>query len=102
MLRVKALVGSSALAVAWWVSAMPLSGQTVERNTTITGPGGRTVERQVEIQRKPGSVTRDIQIKHQAERMTARCKSSALPPEFRGVDPCPDPGRGRRGFHGPS
>ncbi len=63
MLRVKALVGSSALAVAWWVSAMPLSGQTIERDTTITGPGGRTVERQVEIQRKPGSVTRDIQIK---------------------------------------
>lgn len=63
MRRTKTLVGSSALAIMWWSSAMPLSGQTFERDTTITGPRGRTLERQVEIQRKPGSVERDIQIK---------------------------------------
>jgi hypothetical protein len=63
MRRTKTLVGSSALAIVCWASAMPLSGQTIERDTTITGPRGRTLERQVEIQRKPGSVERDIQIK---------------------------------------
>jgi hypothetical protein len=63
MRAVNGLIGSCALASFWLVSAMPLCGQTVERDTTITGPRGRTVERQVEIQRKPGSVERDIQIK---------------------------------------
>ncbi len=59
----KRLVGAWTLAIAFWFSALPLCGQTVERDTTVTGPRGRTVERQVEIQRKPGSVERDIQIK---------------------------------------
>ncbi len=63
MLRKKTLIGSRALAIVAWATALPLSAQTVERDTTITGPRGRTVERQVEIQRKPGSVQRDIQIK---------------------------------------
>jgi hypothetical protein len=37
--------------------------QTVERDTTITGPRGRSIERQVEIQRTPGSIDRQIQIR---------------------------------------
>ena len=41
-----------------------LHGQEVlERDTTITGPRGRTIQRQVEIQRKPGMIDRSIQIK---------------------------------------
>ncbi len=39
------------------------SGQTVERDTTITGPRGRSIERKVEVQRGPGTVDRQIQIK---------------------------------------
>ncbi len=37
-------------------------GQTIERDTTITGPRGRTINRDVEIQRRPGSIERSIQI----------------------------------------
>ena len=62
MLRKKTLVGSSALAMVWSVLAMPLSAQTIERDTTKTGPRGRSVQRQVDITRKPGSVSRDVQI----------------------------------------
>lgn len=40
-----------------------LRGQTVERDTTITGPRGRTIQRQVEVQRGPGTIDRSIQIK---------------------------------------
>ena len=47
MLMMKTLVRSSVLGIAWWVSAMPLSGQTIERDTTITGPRGQ-------IDRTPG------------------------------------------------
>ncbi len=63
MRRLKRVFGSCSLAMVWCVSAMPVSGQTVERDTTVTGPRGRTIERQVEIQRKPGSIQRDIEIK---------------------------------------
>src|SRR5271166_3919912 len=54
---------SSVVGIACGFSALPISGQTIERDTTITGPRGRTIERQVEIQRKPGSVERQVQIK---------------------------------------
>ncbi len=63
MRRQKRVVGSWSLAMVLWASGMPVSGQTVERDTTVTGPRGRTIERQVEIQRKPGSVQRDVEIK---------------------------------------
>ncbi len=39
-----------------------LQAQTIERNTTITGPRGRSVERQVEIQRTPGGIERELKI----------------------------------------
>ena len=57
------LVRSSLLGIAWWVSTMPLAGQTIERDTTITGPRGNSIERQVEIKRAPGSIERQVQIK---------------------------------------
>ncbi len=47
-----ALAGSTALAQ-----------QTIERDTTITGPKGRSIQRDVKIQRGPGYVDRDITIK---------------------------------------
>ncbi len=37
-------------------------GQTVERDTTITGPRGRSIERKVEVQRTPGGIDRSVQI----------------------------------------
>jgi hypothetical protein len=43
-------------------SFMSVQAQTVERDTTVTGPRGRSIERQVEIQRKPGSIDRQVQI----------------------------------------
>jgi hypothetical protein len=62
MLKTKTLVGSWTLAIVWWASGMPLSGQTIERETTVTGPRGRSVERQTEIQRKPGSIERETTV----------------------------------------
>jgi hypothetical protein len=50
-------------ALACWLGGQIARGQTFERDTTITGPRGRTVERQVEIQRRPGSIDRQVQIK---------------------------------------
>jgi hypothetical protein len=40
-----------------------LHGQTVERDTTITGPRGRSIQRQVEVQRSPGTIDRQVTIK---------------------------------------
>ena len=59
----KTLVRSWLMGLAWWVLAVPLTAQTIERDTTITGPRGNSIERQVEIQRKPGSIDRQVQIK---------------------------------------
>jgi hypothetical protein len=36
--------------------------QTVERDTKVTGPKGRSIERKVDITRSPGKVERDIKI----------------------------------------
>jgi hypothetical protein len=63
MIRMK-LVGSlltlGTVACTWgtWAGA-----QTVERDTTITGPRGKTIQRDVEIKRGPGSIERQVQIK---------------------------------------
>ncbi len=64
MIRMKSFFGVLALGIwLWWISGSLAIGQTVERDTTITGPRGRTIERQVEIQREPGSIDRQVQIK---------------------------------------
>jgi len=51
------------VAFAGFLSEDPASGQTVERDTTITGPRGRSIQRKVEVQRGPGTIDRQIQIK---------------------------------------
>ncbi|HEX8203388.1 MAG TPA: HEAT repeat domain-containing protein [Isosphaeraceae bacterium] len=40
--------------------------QTYERETTITGPRGRTIQRQLKAERSPGSVNREIHIQRPA------------------------------------
>jgi HEAT repeats len=45
------------------VAGASARGQTVERDTTITGPRGRSIQRQVEVQRGPGTIDRSVQIK---------------------------------------
>jgi len=49
--------------LAWWLPVVSARSQTVERDTTITGPGGRTLERKVETQRGPGTIDRQVTIK---------------------------------------
>jgi hypothetical protein len=48
--------------IAWCGWCGSLQAQTVERDTTITGPRGRSIERKTEIQRKPGSIDREVQV----------------------------------------
>ncbi len=50
------------MGVVWCGTCVSLQGQTVERDTTITGPRGRSIERKTEIQRTPGGVDRQLQI----------------------------------------
>jgi hypothetical protein len=45
------------------VAVASATGQTVERDTTITGPRGRSITRDVEVQRGPGTIDRSVQIK---------------------------------------
>jgi HEAT repeats len=52
-----------AMALGSLATAVGAVGQTVERDTTITGPRGRTIQRQVEVQRGPGTIDRQVQIK---------------------------------------
>ena len=55
-----------AIWVCGWVLSGPsgrVLGQDIERDTTITGPRGRTIQRQVDIQRGPGSIDRSVEIK---------------------------------------
>ena len=62
MVRMKKLFGLMALGLAEIVSGSMALGQTVERDTTITGPRGRTIKRQVDVQRGPGVIDRSVQI----------------------------------------
>jgi hypothetical protein len=50
------------LALGIGCAATTAGGQTVERQTSVTGPRGRTIERDVTIQRGPGFVDRNVQI----------------------------------------
>ncbi len=54
---------SSVCASCFIVQGGRVLGQDVERDTTITGPRGRTIQRQVDIQRGPGSIDRSVTIK---------------------------------------
>ena len=64
-------------------------GQDVERDTTITGPRGRTIQRHVDIQRGPGTIDRSVTIKRPGgtfERQTQIQRSPAM-----GRRPIPGP-----------
>lgn len=63
MIRMSRLVGLFGLGMAACSFGTCVDAQTVERDTTITGPRGRTIQRDVEIKRSPGSIERQVQIK---------------------------------------
>jgi HEAT repeats len=62
MMKMKSLFGLMALGIGGYLSGSSAIGQTVERDTTITGPRGRTIKRQVEVQRGPNGIDRSVQI----------------------------------------
>ena len=62
MMRMRKLLGLVALGFGAIVDGSLAVGQTVERDTTITGPRGRSIKRQVEVQRGPGGIDRSVQI----------------------------------------
>lgn len=55
----------AAWACGWLLMAPQASAQVqeIQRDTTITGPRGRSIERQVQIQRGPGMIDRQVQIR---------------------------------------
>ena len=62
MIRMRRFVGLFGLGNGACSFGTCVDAQTVERDTTITGPRGRTIKRHVEIQRGPGSIDRSVQI----------------------------------------
>src|ERR1700678_222183 len=62
MIRMRKLFGLMALGFGEIVCGSLAVCQTVERDTTITGPRGRSIKRQVEVQRGPGGIQRSVQI----------------------------------------
>jgi HEAT repeats len=82
------------LAVAGFAFDDPASGQTVERDTTITGPRGRSIQRKVEVQRGPGTIDRQVQIKRPGgtfERDVQISRTTAVPGRPGGFIPGPWP-----------
>ena len=81
-----------AVAACGWIltgQGMAVLGQEVERDTTITGPRGRSIQRQVEVQRGPGTIDRQVTIKRPGgtyERQTLLQRSPAM-----GRRPIPGP-----------
>jgi phosphatidylserine decarboxylase len=65
--------------------------QTIERDTTITGPRGRTVQRDVEIQRGPGSIDRSVTIKRPGGTYERQTEIMRTPMARRGPIPGPWP-----------
>lgn len=75
------------MGIVWCGSWVSLAAQTVERDTTITGPRGRSIERKTEIQRGPGSIDRQVQVTRPGgtfTRQTQIQRSPALGPVRRG------------------
>jgi hypothetical protein len=75
-----------------------LRGQTVERDTTITGPRGRSIQRQVQVQRSPGSIDREVTIKRPGGTFERQVDIQRSPIGGRGFLPGPWP---RPPFFGP-
>ena len=92
MIGMKKLFGLMAMGIGGLVSCSLSMGQTVERDTTITGPRGRTIKRQVEVQRGPGSIERSVQIQRPGgtlDRQVQVQRSPAWRPAFGGPWPRP-------------
>jgi HEAT repeats len=69
-----------------------LHGQEVlERDTTITGPRGRSIQRQVEVQRSPGMIDRSVQIKRPGSTFDRQVQIQRSPLPGRGFIPGPWP-----------
>ena len=81
-----------AVVVCGWILAgqgMAVLGQEVERDTTITGPRGRSIQRQVDVQRGRGTIDRQVTIKRPGgtyERQTVIQRSPVM-----GRRPIPGP-----------
>ncbi len=69
----------------------PALGQTVERDTTVTGPRGRSIQRKVEVQRGPGTINREVQITRPGGTITRDVQVSRAPAVGRGFIPGPWP-----------
>jgi hypothetical protein len=92
MIGMKKLFGLMAIGIGGLVSGSLAMGQTVERDTTITGPRGRTIKRQVEVQRGPGSIERSVQIQRPGgtiDRQVQVQRSPAWRPPIGGAWPRP-------------
>jgi HEAT repeats len=70
---------------------LPAAGQTEERDTTITGPRGRTIQRDVEVQRGPGTINRQTTIKRPGGTFTRDVEIQRSPMARRGPLPGPWP-----------
>jgi hypothetical protein len=58
---------TSAWLVASCLGATAAAQQVIERDTTLTGPRGRTIERSIRTERGPGFVDRQVEIKRPGE-----------------------------------
>ena len=63
------------LAFCNWVTVRSIA-QTIERNTKVTGPRGRSIDRQVDIQRGPGTFSHRCKSRGPGVRLTAARQSS--------------------------
>jgi hypothetical protein len=70
---------------------IPVGAQTLERDTTITGPRGRTIQRDVEIQRGRGSIDRQVTIKRPGGTFERNVQVQRSPVMGRGPIPGPWP-----------
>lgn len=59
-------VGPACLILLLLMAGGPAHGQVIDRGASVTGPGGRTVERQVRRERRPGELSREITIQRPA------------------------------------
>jgi hypothetical protein len=81
-----------ALSLGYLGPALAAVAQTVERDTTITGPRGRTIQRQVEVQRGPGTIDRQVQITRPGGTIDRQVQvQRALVPGWRGGPSLPWP-----------
>src|SRR5579859_7642365 len=85
-----AMRGRIASGMALWIGALALGmtaqGQDVvrERDTTITGPRGRTIQREIRSERVPGYIDRRVQIQRPGGTLTREVQVQRGGPAFVG------------------